>query len=322
VPNLIDFQEALKRTEGEDRALTIGNGFSAEYFSYSNLLDESGLAAGTPIRNLFTALDTVDFEAVVRALEAAAIVERAYGNGAHAADIEADAQKVREALVEAIKSTHPAHRDDLGLKYMSSAAFLAHFSTVFTLNYDLLLYWVTLEKSALRDGFGLGKTAGSFHGPFADDAYCHIYNLHGGLHLFEADKGDIVKAIDRGAGVMATITDAIAHRRRFPVYVAEGTSVQKMRKINSVKYLRHCYDKLKTNSAVMFVYGHSADENDAHIYRAMFASKAAHLYFGVYEPDEAKLKTLDGLLAKYQKQAGSSADYTFFGSETAKVWSA
>ncbi|MDT3380073.1 DUF4917 family protein [Labrys neptuniae] len=320
--DLIDFQEAVKRTEGEDRALLIGNGFSAEYFSYSNLLDKSGLAIGTPIRNLFTALGTVDFEAVVRALEGAVLVERAYGNAAHAADIEADAQKVREALVEAINSTHPAHREDLGLKYASSAAFLAHFSTVFTLNYDLLLYWVNLEKSVLRDGFGLGKAAGSFHGPFTEEAYCHIYNLHGGLHLFQNGAGEIVKAIDRGEGVIATITDAIARGRRFPVYVAEGTSVQKMHKISSVAYLRHCYDTLRTNSAVMFVYGHSADENDAHIYRAIFGSGAAHLYFGVYEPDEAKLKTLDGLLAKYQKTAGSSADYTFFDSQTAKVWSA
>jgi hypothetical protein len=75
--DLIDFQDAVERTEGEDRALLIGNGFSAEYFSYSNLLDKSGLAVGTPIRNLFTTLNTVDFEAAVRALESAVLIVRA-----------------------------------------------------------------------------------------------------------------------------------------------------------------------------------------------------------------------------------------------------
>ncbi|ESY74086.1 hypothetical protein X743_09605 [Mesorhizobium sp. LNHC252B00] len=88
MPDVIDFDDAMKRTEGEDRALLLGNGFSAQYFSYRNLLDKSGLAAGTPVRDLFDALATVDFEAVVRALEGAVLVERAYGNAAHAAEIE------------------------------------------------------------------------------------------------------------------------------------------------------------------------------------------------------------------------------------------
>ena len=320
MPDVIDFGEALKRTEGEDRALLIGNGFSAKYFSYRNLLDKSGLVAGSPVRDLFDTLGTVDFEAVVRALEGAVLVERAYGNLAHADQIESDAQKVREALVEAVNATHPAHRQDLGPGYTSSADFLKHFSTVFTLNYDLLLYWVNLEKRLLKDGFGLGEPHGSFYGPFAEGAYCHLYNLHGGLHLFEAADGEIMKAIDTGSGVIATITKAIGHSSQFPLYVAEGTSLQKMRKINSVAYLRYCYDTLRWNSAAMFVYGHSADENDAHVYRAIFGSKAKHLFFGVYKPEAEKLKALDGLLAKYQKTFGSIIGYTFFDSESAKVW--
>lgn len=82
----------------------------------------------------------------------------------------------------------------------------------------------------------------------------------------------------------------------------------------------HCYDMLVDNPATMFVYGHSADDNDTHIYRAIFGSTVEHVYFGVYKPDETKLKELDGLLAKYQRTAGSSADYTFFDSESAKIW--
>ena len=80
MPDVIDFEETMKRTEEEDRALLIGNGFSAKYFSYNNLLEESDLAAGTPVRNLFDSLRTVDFEAVVRVLEGATTVERAYAS--------------------------------------------------------------------------------------------------------------------------------------------------------------------------------------------------------------------------------------------------
>jgi len=32
MPDVITFEEALKRTEQEDRALLLGNGFSAQYF--------------------------------------------------------------------------------------------------------------------------------------------------------------------------------------------------------------------------------------------------------------------------------------------------
>lgn len=129
-----------------------------------------------------------------------------------------------------------------------------------------------------------------------EDAHCSIFNLHGGLHLFQDAAGDVMKAVDSGAGVIATITNMIAHYRRFPIYVAEGSSVQKMRRINSVGYLRHCYDQLRRNTAAMFVYGHSADDNDAHIYQAIFQAGTKHLYFGVYRPDHDKLRTLDGLL--------------------------
>lgn len=133
------------------------------------------------------------------------------------------------------------------------------------LNYDLLLYWVNLEKQTLGDGFGLGTQVRDFRGPFSDLAHCALYNLHGGLHLFLDDAGELHKALDSGNGVIATITDAITTKRRLPVYVAEGTSKQKMGKINSVAYLRHCYDKLRGNEAPVFVYGHSADDNDEHI---------------------------------------------------------
>jgi hypothetical protein len=194
MPELISFEQAIQQTEGEDRALLIGNGFSAKYFTYSTLLAASELAEGQPIRNLFARLGTADFESVVRALEDAAVVEEAYLNEAHAIELKNHAQEVREALVRALNKTHPAHRGDLD--YASSAKFLAHFGNVFSLNYDLLLYWVNLEKGHLGDGFGLGEDLGRFRGPFSVDAHCHLFNLHGGLHLFDNGAGEMLTRYD------------------------------------------------------------------------------------------------------------------------------
>lgn len=322
MPDVISFQEAIEATDGEDRALLIGNGFSIEYFSYSNLLAEAKLEEDGPIKALFDALGTVDFEAVVRSMEDAAIVERAYDNEKHAGQLVDDAQTVREALVTAVNETHPAHREDLDLKYESALAFLSHFGNVFSLNYDLLLYWVKIDMPKMYDGFARGEKIedGRFQGPFNEESYCHVFNLHGGLHLFQNEIGDVYKALNDGDGVIGNITHEIAGNGRLPIYVAEGRSASKLRKINSVGYLRHCYRKLQDNAAIVFIYGHSADDNDAHIYHAIFGSDAKHVYFGVYNPDEDKLRELDAQLAKYSKIGGKDIPYSFFDSETAQVW--
>jgi hypothetical protein len=322
VPNVISFDDAIEATAEDDRALLIGNGFSAKYFSYRSLLEKAGLEEGTPLRNLFTALDTVDFETVVRALEDAAVVEHAYGKETHATELTDHAQLVREALVKAINDTHPEHKQELTFELGSGAKFLARFATVFSLNYDLLLYWLNLEKVKLRDGFGLGEESGggAFRGPFSEQAYCEIFNLHGGLHLFRDSAGDVYKAQNTGNGVIATITKTISQARRLPLYVAEGTSMAKVGKINSVPYLRYCYDRLRGNAVTIFVFGHSAAENDEHIYRAVFGSETKHVYFGVYQPTHDKVRDLDAQLAKYQKLGNQDVPYSLYDAESAHVW--
>jgi hypothetical protein len=323
MPDVISFQDAIKTTEGQNRALLIGNGFSIDYFNYHNLLEAAGLADDSPIKALFVGLNTVDFEAVIRALEDAVVVERAYGNLEHADQLETDAQAVREALVNAVNATHPAHREELALKYESADAFISHFNTIFTLNYDLLLYWVNLHKERLNDGFGLGAVidGGRFRGPFKPDAYCHIFNLHGGLHLFQTRDDEVFKAQHTDEGVLATISKTIIEKKRLPLYVAEGNSKAKARKIYASPYLRHCFGKLRQQTGSIFIFGHSADKNDAHIYHAIFGNEnITRVWFGIYQPDEAKIREADAKLAAYHKLEGGKVSYSFFATETAQVW--
>jgi Domain of unknown function (DUF4917) len=60
----------------------LGNGFSMAQaggqFAYATLLEKSALAADSPIRNVFSVLNTYDFEKVMKALQDAAQVELAY----------------------------------------------------------------------------------------------------------------------------------------------------------------------------------------------------------------------------------------------------
>src|SRR5580693_372543 len=108
------------------------------------------------------------------------------------------------------------------------------------------MYWITLEDTRrFQDGFGLGDEENGFLGPFKVAAHCNVHYLHGGLHLFLADDGEIEKRLKRAQGLIEAITGTIANERRLPLYVAEGTSIAKLRKINSNKYLTYCSDKLR-----------------------------------------------------------------------------
>jgi hypothetical protein len=314
---VLTFDEAMRAAGGKDCSILLGNGFSARYFSYRSLLDKADLKPDDPVRILFDRLKTVDFERVVKALEGATEVEQVYGNKKHADELTKDANRLREALVHAIRGTHPAHREDIADVIPSCAAFLALFDEIFTLNYDLLLYWVSLaDEARLPDGFGLGKRLSGFQGPFKTDAYCNTYNLHGGLHLFR-DGIDVQKRLDTGSGVIDAIAQTIVN---FPLYVAEGTSPAKMTRIKASDYLSYCYDKLGKRTGSFFVFGHSADPNDAHIYDAIFKSGVVDLYFCVYQPTEDKIKTISGELARYKERAGSKIPYTFVDSESCHVW--
>ena len=57
-----------------------------------------------------------------------------------------DAEGLREVLVQAIAQNHPefpaAIADD---QYRGCRVFLANFANIYTLNYDLLLYWALMH---------------------------------------------------------------------------------------------------------------------------------------------------------------------------------
>lgn len=44
-------------------------------------------------------------------------------------------------------------------------------------------------------------------------------------------------------GVIDAIAETITKESRLPIYVAEGKSINKLRKIYSIEYLTHCYER-------------------------------------------------------------------------------
>lgn len=323
---VITFEEGLEASNGRPRSILLGNGFSIAQsgaeFSYANLLERSGLADGSSIRNVFDVLGTTDFEEVMHALEHAATVEQAYGDNAKAEQFNNDAAEVREALIRAIHTVHPGIQFDIPAEQMTACAqFLQHFGTVFSLNYDLLLYWTILNSEGLRlrDGFGRGETVDGFR-TFQTDADCNVYHPHGALHLFLGRQQEAKKRVRTGDTIIDDIENTIRRENQLPLFVAEGTRQQKIAKINSVPYLRHSYNQLKETDGSLFVFGHSASDNDVHIYRAIFLSRVTDLFFCVHDPDN-NLDQIEEQLAPHIRER-ADINIHYVSSETANVWGA
>ncbi|MEO1197945.1 MAG: DUF4917 family protein [Pseudomonadota bacterium] len=326
MPNPITFAEALELTANARRCVLLGNGFSIAQaggnFSYANLLEHSGLEAGSPIRRIFEELNTIDFEEVMHALEHAAKIEAAYGANDRSELFRNDAGGLREALIHAVRDVHPAIQYDVPeAQHQACAEFLNKFCCLFTLNYDLLLYWVVLNSEARQhsDGFGLGDEVRGFR-TFRERAHCSTYYLHGALHLFLNEQLETQKRIVTSATIIDDIAASIRWLKQLPLYVAEGSSSQKKSKIYSIPYLRHCYERLSELTGSLFVFGHSVAENDVHIYDAIFESDIDKFVFCVHRPENGWDHIRESL-ARYVERRGD-IEFHYVDASSANVWGA
>ena len=135
--------------------LFLGNGFSQSYFgpfSYTTLYqavkDEK---QNKNIKKLFEHFGTSNFEAVLSFLKHAQFLLKIYGIKGTA--IVKDYERVRDALAEAILKVHPEKTTVIPEEVkLSCYKFLKQFNDIYTVNYDLLLYWTLLTDPALDFG--------------------------------------------------------------------------------------------------------------------------------------------------------------------------
>ena len=338
---MITFKEALNQSLNNNKqkkpTLILGNGFSVPVFAvngFQGFYTNDTFNEQINIQNLFKALKTNDFEKVLSYLDKASkasIVAKAYGKTDYIRELKQDSEVVKEAFIKAITDNHPDIKKIEGHIYFgpNPIDFLNYFDNIFTLNYDVILYWLNIYGSFESwDGFGFGKTLNPIlHGPFKENAACKIFNIHGGLHLFKDAGGNVNKVLKGEKGLIENITDFIKNRK-FPLYVAEGDSASKLEKIKSNAYLTHCLNTLTETTNDIFIFGHSADDNDEHIYKAAFTpkdkdSQNKHIFFGAYKPSDKDTRIFKDKLASYSKlyaNKDTNIEYTLFKSETAQVW--
>lgn len=336
---LLTFADALKESQQYSRRhALLGNGFSIAcrpgIFAYGKLYEQADFSKVSATAKLaFEALGTQDFEKVIKTLRDAARVVRAYGGPPALADaFEADADGLRELLVQTIAASHPSWPGELTEEeYLACRAFLKHFDTIYTFNYDLLLYWAQMHTPegvppSSDDGFRTPEDDFDASYVVWEPGQSHeqdMWFLHGALHVF--DTGTEIQKYTwskTGVRLINQIRDALS-RDYFPLFVSEGTSDEKYERIRHSDYLAKAYRSFGSIQGALFVYGHSLAENDDHYLNCIPRGKVSHLYIGIYgDPNSGGNKFIMRRAQHLtnKRRGRLPLNVTYFKAESAKVW--
>jgi Domain of unknown function (DUF4917) len=114
---------------------------------------------------------------------------------------------------------------------------------------------------------------------------------------------------------------------KFPLFVAEGKSHQKLSKIKHSAYLYHSYKsfsaQMEQRNDALFIFGHSLADNDQHILKKVARGRIAQLYVGLYgDPGSDPNKTIMDVARGFSRLRSEKAalDVAFYDAASARVW--
>lgn len=306
---MVTFEEALRQTENQVRSLLLGNGFSiaaSRNFCYYSLRERTVFPEDSYFDALFDRYDTNDFEKILMALTYARDVNRIAGHEEIAQNFEADRNKLSECFVTTLQNIHPRNLNSATTEnrltreqFDRNCIFLQHFvnntiqGCIFTLNYDIMLYWSILQGNLtrlLRDSFSNSCEYNDYFTPKKDcknyTSSTNVFYLHGALHLRSSKYNDTYKI-----GNVDNILDELAedlNGNLFPTIVFEGTTEEKKQKIDTNEYLTIAYNTFSNAYGNLFTYGFSFSQNDQHIIDAITNSRISRLYVGLYGDEDSE----------------------------------
>lgn len=324
---MITFADALEQLDdGERPSMLLGNGFSRAWkdaiFSYENLLSAAKFEnRDDELRGIFEKLGTYDFEAVMRALESTRIVLESYGGNEALIKIVGDDQEVlKKTLISVISNTHPSRPSEvLDSEYRAARLFCSNFFRIFTLNYDLLFYWIrninpAPEVNYLTDD---GFRAGGFWLGHGTDQ--QVYFLHGALHLYEEDGAVKKHSFKKNEVAIVDLVRDNLNNGIFPIFVSEPSAEKKKIRIEHNPYLNFCYSALRDEKGAFFIHGHSFDSNDRHIFDQLRGSGVEKYFVGIFGDENSAANTMVRANARaFLEKVGSIV--TFYDAATAPIW--
>ncbi len=332
---LLTFDQVIEQANNPH--VLLGNGFSMAYeperFSFTTLL-ESAVAdkiieKDSYVYKVFQKLETADFESVMRILnETEKVVDVYEADPNLRKQLLDDADNLKEYLVTIITNNHPTNSTDIDAKKKDSCVtFLRNFDKIFTLNYDLLLYWSVIHSSSEETEFtdGFGNDEDSEHEGYVvykNKRSFKVHYLHGALHLFDA--GDqIIKKTYKNSGIeLITQVRNSLSSGIYPVFISEGDSSQKMTKIIHNGYLNHCYRCLKEVNRDLVILGTYLKDNDNHILDGLLQGTVKNIFLGVSREDSPDVEKIRSRIAGFNrdKTPAKQKILHLYDYRTANIW--
>jgi hypothetical protein len=160
-------------------------------------------------------------------------------------------------------------------------------TSIFTLNYDLLLYWLFVkdakERRAFKDGFCQGDNLRFLESSLGDDSCSNVYYLHGAAFIYQMHNSEYKL---RYGNSLERLVTQFQNKKLVPVYVFES-GANKMNQIKKFDYLKYCHRQLGKIHGSICIYGTSLHENDPidkHIIEKLLTNeKIDKIYLGIYQ---------------------------------------
>ena len=329
---LYDWNEISSAYNG---SLLIGNGASIsinDRFRYSSLLEEgikSGFITGQT-QSIFEHYSTSDFEFILRVLSTTNTVNKL---------LEIDEDKthcsysaIREALVKTVRQVHCVYNETV--KYLPLIGnFLEQFNTIFSLNYDLLLYWTILWQNTqlkynrFKDCFINGEFENDYgflrNSRNTNQKTTLVFYPHGNLALVTDPFGAVSKVCQNSQSkLLDTILANWQIGSKTPLFVSESDSDKKLRAIRRSNYLNTVYSnelsRIKDN---LVIYGWSIADQDKHILDALGKGNIKKLAISVYKPNPEWEHWCYETTRKVKKTSGlDNCQVQFFDAQSSGVW--
>ncbi|MCY1266158.1 hypothetical protein D9M68_292740 [compost metagenome] len=308
----------------ERGTVLIGNGASMAVdrgFGYASLLEEarSRNLFTAEVEELFRSFDTADFELVLRLVWHATKVNAALTIPDNLT--RRVYQDVRRALIETVRAVHPEHHEVAG-RLPSMYRFLKQFSTVLSLNYDLLVYWTMTygldveDQHQFKDCFvnaQFNDDWARFRETYWERTNTLVFYPHGSLALCRDFVDNECKIHDQGAGLLWTILRTWESGRYIPLFVSEGTATQKLAAIQNSYYLSTVYrEVIPSLRGSLTIFGWGLGEQEAHLLQRLARANVTRVACSVYAGNQ---RFCDGAYRTLRDQLGE-VDVVFFDSAT------
>jgi hypothetical protein len=296
MPERVKLHDEISTCTG-DKSIVLGNGFGLSYdvasggnnFKWTTLLDLCDIDQNTPIYKLLEQCN-FDFELAHQKLNNAVDVISKYDpNNTLTSTLQEQVQYLKDQLIKAVASSHPYsfsrqsseegdEAERINKMVKTCRNFLSEFDCIFSLNYDLLLYWVRCFG-----GDSLGRDSFKRIGDklcFSHDENANFLFPHGALFLYRNGASAVKSDTSMSSPILKRVQSSIENGN-FPMCISEGTGKQKLEAIKSNSYLSFAYERIKECEGTIFTFGCSfQDEKDDHIITALLQSRATKIVIG------------------------------------------